>query len=154
MENASKALIIAGAILISILIIAIGMGIYNSSKEATSDATAGMDTHKIDAFNAEWTNYEGTMSGSQVKAMIRKLIAHANTYQEEAAKVIGLECEAKKGETVTPIKYEEGKLKEFIGDLNDKLTDIQPKHNYEVSISFEGEAIIQLIKVKYEKTTP
>ena len=30
MENASKALIIAGAILLSILIIAIGMFIYNS----------------------------------------------------------------------------------------------------------------------------
>ena len=34
MENASKALIIAGAILISILIIAIGMYIYSNSQSS------------------------------------------------------------------------------------------------------------------------
>ena len=34
MENASKALIIAGAILLSILIIGLGMSIFNASKTA------------------------------------------------------------------------------------------------------------------------
>ena len=38
MENASKALIIAGAILLSILIIAIGMYIYNSSTNSITNA--------------------------------------------------------------------------------------------------------------------
>lgn len=43
MENASKALIIAGAILISILLISLGIIMFNSSKGTTDQAanTAG-----------------------------------------------------------------------------------------------------------------
>ena len=44
MENASKALIIAGAILISILIIAIGMYIYTNSESSIRNATSQMST--------------------------------------------------------------------------------------------------------------
>lgn len=39
MENASKALIIAGAILISILLISLGIVMFNASKETTGQAT-------------------------------------------------------------------------------------------------------------------
>ena len=39
MENASKALIIAGTILISILIISVGILIFNSSKGIADDAS-------------------------------------------------------------------------------------------------------------------
>ena len=41
MENASKALIIAGAILLSILIIGLGMYIYNMAADAITDT--GLD---------------------------------------------------------------------------------------------------------------
>ena len=44
MENASKALIIAGAILLSILIIAIGMFIYNSASSTITDSLTSMST--------------------------------------------------------------------------------------------------------------
>ena len=56
MENASKALIIAGAILISILIIAIGMYIYSSSTSSIENAISSMNTQEVQAFNATWTN--------------------------------------------------------------------------------------------------
>lgn len=39
MENASKALIIAGAILISILLISLGIIMFNSSKSTTDQAS-------------------------------------------------------------------------------------------------------------------
>ena len=39
MENASKALIIAGAILISILLISLGIVMFNASKGTTGQAT-------------------------------------------------------------------------------------------------------------------
>ena len=51
MENASKALIIAGAILISILLISIGIILINSGKDITSTGTAGMQNQKIQIFN-------------------------------------------------------------------------------------------------------
>ena len=59
MENASKALIIAGAILISILIIAIGMYIYTNSQASITNATSQMSTQEKAAFNQTWTTYEG-----------------------------------------------------------------------------------------------
>ena len=40
MENASKALLIAGAILICILLIAIGMYIYNSANSTVDSAVS------------------------------------------------------------------------------------------------------------------
>jgi len=40
MENASKALIIAGAILISILLISLGIMMFNSSKGTTDQAAS------------------------------------------------------------------------------------------------------------------
>ena len=52
MENASKALIIAGAILISILLISLGIVIYNSAKDAAS--TDQMDDFQVSAFNSKF----------------------------------------------------------------------------------------------------
>ena len=79
MENASKALIIAGAILLSILIIAIGMFIYTSSQSTISDSLTQMNTQEIEAFNSQFTIYGGQQTGAKVKTMVGTLIANANT---------------------------------------------------------------------------
>ena len=73
MENASKALIIAGAILLSILIIGLGVFIYNQAKNAIGPV--GMDQLAIQQFNATFEGYEGTKSGSQVKQLIKTVIS-------------------------------------------------------------------------------
>ncbi len=70
MENASKALIIAGAILISILLISIGIILINSGKDVTSTGTAGMNSQKIQTFNSQFTAYEGTRKGSEIKNLV------------------------------------------------------------------------------------
>lgn len=68
MENASKALIIAGAILLSILIIGLGMSVFNSAKEALSGAN--LDKEKIATFNSEYEAYLGdNIKGTQVKSL-------------------------------------------------------------------------------------
>ena len=82
MENASKALLIAGAILLCILIIAIGMFIYNSAQSTITDSMTSLSTQEIDAFNNQFTSYEGKQTGTQVKAMISKLISNQSTDQE------------------------------------------------------------------------
>ena len=58
MENASKALIIAGAILLSILIIAIGMYIYNSSTNSIYSAADQISSQEQQSFNTQWESYE------------------------------------------------------------------------------------------------
>lgn len=67
MENASKALIIAGAILISILLITIGIILINSGRDVVDTGTAGMNNQKIQTFNAQFTAYEGTKKGSEIR---------------------------------------------------------------------------------------
>lgn len=71
MENASKALIVAGAILLSILIISIGIYIYNSDTSTTSDIV--IDTTmkmQLTQFNKQYEMYEGIQSGSNIKQLL------------------------------------------------------------------------------------
>lgn len=71
MENSSKALIIAGAILLSILIISIGIYIYNSATSTTSDIV--IDTTmkmQLMQFNKQYEMYEGIQSGSNIKSLL------------------------------------------------------------------------------------
>lgn len=69
MENASKALIIAGAILISILLITIGIILIRSGQNITETGTSGMNSQKIQTFNAQFTTYEGEKKGSELKGL-------------------------------------------------------------------------------------
>ena len=68
MENASKALIIAGAILLSILIIGLGITVYNSSSSTMGDAD--LTAQEVAAFNSTFEVYEGKQKGSAVRSLI------------------------------------------------------------------------------------
>lgn len=71
MENASKALIIAGAILVAIMIISLGVLLFNRMGGAAKDA-ANMDEQEIAAFNSKITPYLGnSIAGSQVNALLQ-----------------------------------------------------------------------------------
>lgn len=86
MENASKALLIAGAVLIVILLISVGIMIFNSSKGLFSSATTSMSQQEKTMFNTKFTMYEGTnVSGTQVRELIRAVIT--NNTDEDNAKV-------------------------------------------------------------------
>ena len=149
MENASKALIIAGAILISILIIAIGMFIYNNSIGSVEGALSSMDTQEIEAANKAWTNYEGKQKGSQVKSLINKLIANADTYQEEEVKVIEFSCQPRNNTTTNNVDFTSGNLNGFINTLNGLYNQVQAKHTYTVSLDYGGTPLIRRIIVTY-----
>lgn len=72
MENASKALIIAGAILLSILIISLGLIVFNQAKQTIGNAN--LSEAEITSFNAQFTSYEGgSVSGTDVNALIEKV---------------------------------------------------------------------------------
>ncbi len=71
MENASKALIMAGAILIAIIIISLGVLIFRNMSE-TVKREATLDKQQITAFNSKIIPYTGdNVSGSQVNALIQ-----------------------------------------------------------------------------------
>ena len=84
MENASKALIIAGAILLSILLISLGIMVYNNAKNTIGNAN--LDKQEIESFNAEWASYEGTaVSASKVQAMVQAVNASNATEAKKGA---------------------------------------------------------------------
>ena len=58
MENASKALIIAGAILLSILIISLGIMVFQNAKSTVG--SADMSETEMQAFNGKFSSYLGT----------------------------------------------------------------------------------------------
>ena len=95
MENASKALIIAGAILLSILIIAIGMYIYNSSTSTINSAITQISQQDKNAFNNQFSMYEGKQVGTNVKSLIQLLSNSANENREEETKLPDLAYQAK-----------------------------------------------------------
>ena len=69
MENASKALIIAGAILLAILIIGLGVFIYNQAANSVNDT--GMDQVAARQFNGQFEPYiNKTIDSTNAKALI------------------------------------------------------------------------------------
>ena len=90
MENASKALIIAGAILLSIAIIGVGMYVFQNVQETIKDG-ADMSAKQIRTYNQEFTMYGGRQSGSQVRSLLDVISTHNRTQgQDDPSRVINV----------------------------------------------------------------
>ena len=90
MENASKALIIAGAILISILLITIGIVLINSGRDVVDTGTAGMTSQKIQTFNSQFTAYEGTRKGTELRNIFNTVKASNATDESHQVEFTGI----------------------------------------------------------------
>lgn len=91
MENASKALLIAGAILICILLIAVGMYVYKSAQGTITTAAAQMGQQEKEMYNATISKYIGdSKKGSDVKQLIDTIISNNNQNVGESGKFISI----------------------------------------------------------------
>lgn len=73
MENATKALLIAAAVLIAILIISLGIVVYNMASETIS--SVNFSDQEITAFNDKFDQYAGdNVRGSEVNAMLKTVL--------------------------------------------------------------------------------
>lgn len=88
MENATKALLIAGSILIAILLIAMGVRVFNSTKGTTDQVEGTMQTTEVATFNNKFTVYFGSnKSAAQVKALANVIIANNSTNSQHKVKL-------------------------------------------------------------------
>lgn len=88
MENASKALIIAGAILISILLISVGVLVMNAMNPMTEQAQGQSEGMAIKTFNAQFTAHEGSgRSVAQVRSMLNDVNASNAVNADHKVKV-------------------------------------------------------------------
>ncbi len=82
MENATKALLIAAAILIAILIISLALVVYNMASETVGKAN--LSEAEMAQFNGKFTAYEGSnVTGAQVNALLNTVLtSNLNASQE------------------------------------------------------------------------
>ena len=115
MENASKALIIAGAILLAILIISLGIMIYNQASGVVNNNA--MSEVEIATFNNKFEQYVGTkVRGANVNALLSAIRSNNEVNSDDASKNVnytGITGNAKTGSTynVSITKYENGLVK-------------------------------------------
>lgn len=79
MENASKALLIAGAILLAILLISLGIMIFNTASDTIT--SSGMSDMQQTTFNQKFEKYEGAQKGSAIRSLVQEVMANNNNAQ-------------------------------------------------------------------------
>lgn len=80
MENASKALVIAASVLIVILLIALGVRIFNSTSGTADSVDETMNATQIATFNNKFLAYVGqNKSVAQARALANLVIANNAT---------------------------------------------------------------------------
>lgn len=139
MENASKALLIAGAILICILLIGVGMLIYNNAMENIQGGMSSMDENAKLQFNTKFTQYEGKKSGSNVRALIGNIINNNSTNQEVEGKLVELIIEQ------TSFKPTTSNLK--MDEMSAEKAKINTGAQYNVVISYSKYGLVNKVTV-------
>ena len=152
MENASKALIIAGAILLSILIIAIGMYIYTSSHNSISEAGSQISEQEKTSFNQQWNTYEGAQGGNNIKALLQKVIGNCNTNAQEEQRLVDVVCSrATEDDEKTEIIITSENVNESVQELQTLRNKIEARHTYYVQIEYDSKTSwVNKIIIRYE----
>lgn len=157
MENSTKALLIAGVLLVTILIIAIGMFVYNNASGTATDTIGTMSTQEIEVFNKQFDVYEGLQSGNQLKTLMGILLTNANTNKEEPTKIPGVginKCvntDKKQMHAPVPEPNEISQYIEIIGQIKNKL---DKKHDYWVELSYQSNGLVDYITITYDADNP
>lgn len=132
MENAAKALLIAGAILICIVLISVGMAILSAAQDVTDGVGDTTTSQAVQAFNSPFMAYSGTQKGSAVKSLLQAV--SASNANNGSNKTIEIEHESTKTTDPSTIVLEASK--------------ITPSGRYTVEVkSVDKEGYIDAIKI-------
>jgi len=120
MENASKALIIAGSILIAIIIISLGIVVFKNMA-APVERNSNLTEQQIASFNSKITPYIGeSVSGSQVNTfmqLVRTINQKADNEQDTVKKI-------KVNNSYNVTRYDTGKFYSVKGEAENGLLTI------------------------------
>lgn len=133
MENASKALIIAGAILLSILIIGLGMLIFTQAKNAIGNT--GLDQQKVLAYNQAFLDYEGIKSGSDARQLCQNIVAH-NIKADDSSQYILVQNGDASAVTTNGVSTNDTAAT-FNANINAIKKTIKSGKMYEISIGYD-----------------
>lgn len=125
MENASKALIIAGAVLIAIILIGFGVKVLLTAKNSPEQVDQASQSLSTSMFNSQFESYFGTnVSAKQTRALISKIIV--NNSQNSDHKIMVYFRDINNSE------YTHNSSLTNLQNINNVLAD---NHLYNISIS-------------------
>ena len=157
MENASKALIIAGAVLLSILLVSIGIMIFNGATRSIGGAMEQMDATDIQAHNQRFTPYGGTKRGSEVKSLLDVILSDYQVKKgSDTAVLVGVTYKSwTAGSTYTPAGGTAGvkgpnavdatEVETAIGQANLIRGDINTASRYKLEFTQENGIIVGVV---------
>lgn len=138
MENATKALLIAAAVLIAILIISLGLVVYNNSASTVNQAN--LSSQEIQAQNEKFTRYNGTNKrGSEVNSLLQTALNYNLNTTDDGNKV-----EVKQGQTV------------LVGKTSKSITkQMDTSKLYNITVNYGGAGgLVDEITIEEVTTTP
>ena len=134
MENASKALIIAGAILLAIAIIGVGMFVFQQVSGIITD-NSDFSSEEIDAYNQPFRAYEGNnVKGTNAKSLCQKINSHNLAAKDPSELIILTENDlSSTPEVAAPTK--DGEAGTTSTDINAIKNKILSGKTYKVTIA-------------------
>ena len=145
MENASKALIIAGAILLAIVIISLGLIVVNNTRNTVD--TANLNEQEIQAFNDKFAHFEGSnIAGSSVKTLLQTIIAVNSTKESDTDKV-GVYANAKTGGSLHEVGAADSPTKSD-NDISAVSQSIKSNGKYNVTLVYGSKAMVSSVNIE------
>lgn len=143
MENASKALLIAGAILIVLVIIGIAIAFISKTEIFTEMFSDNLSEQEIANHNAIFSIYDGKISGTQLITLLTT--AEANNVKSNIKVFVDYHAGAQY------YCISNGNLDPaWMGldvDAGTIISDVQKNRMYEVKLKYNGKGIIDEIEV-------
>ena len=111
--------------------------------------------HYIEGLNTQFLDYEGVQTGSQIKALIGRLIANEKSHQEESLLVPTITFIGVNEVNDEPISYDiesemEDGIENYYISLSNARSKIQAKHNYYVEFEYAEKGIINSVIIYYD----
>ena len=144
MENSSKSLVIAAAIVLCIIIVAAGMYIYSSSHNSISEAGSQISDQEKMSFNSQWNIYEGEQGGNNIKSLLQKLIANTQTNSNEVERLVNIYCYYPTASMVQEFGFnvDSTNYEEYISYIQNIRNRIEPKHKYYVTLDYSSKTTL------------
>lgn len=102
MENATKALLIAAAILIAIVVITLGVFVLGKGSTLVKD-NSDMSDVEVSTYNSKFEAYFGTnVRGAQVRQLVNAVNQHNKANEDDPSKTVKLKGVKGEGATEAP----------------------------------------------------
>ena len=137
MENATKALLIAGSVLIVIILIAVGISILSSTSGVANEVGSTSEAVEISVANSPYTDFTGVRTGAEVKEVLTKAAAtHRNgTARKVSVKVIS-------GAGLTAGTYDTA------NEIATVMSGLRVNSTYTVGVEYDAEGYVNAVTIK------